>query len=218
MKLKTFLLMLLATSLLAPVASASVIFSIVPITLNPTQGSTNDVFEVLLTNSSGSPSISVASFNFGVTSSNPGITFVSAGFATTSAPYIFTGDSFDEDTPLPLNSTSGASLEGGDFTADFTGITVNGGETFGLGQVFYDVSGSATPGPATLEFMTSADANGLSDPDLDSITINSMNGTAINIEGAATPEPSTLLLIPAGLLLLGFWKKTARDSRDLDHL
>jgi len=207
MKFNKFLLMLLAASMLVPAASATAIFSIEPITLNPSAGSNNDILEVLLTNT-GPSSISVAGFAFGVTSNNAGITFVSANMSTTTDPYIFAGNSFDAANSLPLNTSSGASLGGSDLTNDGSGVTVSSGESFALGRVFYDVSGTANPGPANLTFTTSADSNGLTDPDFDAIPIGSLEGAQVDIQAAPVPEPSALLLIPAGLLLLRFRKRS----------
>ena len=110
--------LILAAAAVMPAASASVIYSIEPVTPVAQPGDVGDVFEVLLNNTG--PSISVGAFTFGVTTTDTDITFVSADTSTTADPYIFAGYSLDDDFSVPLNATSGSSLEADD--ASFPGL------------------------------------------------------------------------------------------------
>ncbi len=204
--LKNLLLISLAAAALIPSASAGVVYSIVPIGPPPAAGSNGNVLEVLLANS-GPSGISLSTFSFGVTTTDTDVSFVSADTLTTSQPYIFLGNSFDVQNSLPLNFTSGLSLVGSDITASFLDISVGAGQTLALGRVLYNVSPTAALGPFTVAFTTQAGDNNLSQADGTNIPI-STSQTAIITIGAATPEPATLLLIPAGLLALA-WRKRA---------
>jgi hypothetical protein len=207
---KNLLLVLIAAAALIPSASAGVVYSIVPIGPPPAAGSNGDVLEVLLSNT-GPSGILVAGFNFGVTTTDTDVTFVSADTATTSQPYIFLGNSFDVQNSLPLNLTSGASLLGNDSTGDFSNVSVGAGQTLALGRVLYNVSPTAAPGPFTVRFTTGAADNNLTQADATSVPVDTFQTATITIE--ATPEPATLLLIPAGLLALGWRKRAAQRAR-----
>jgi hypothetical protein len=205
MNLKCYLLILILAGALMPAASATAIYSIVPITTVPMPGDTGDSFEVQLTNSSGSPSISVASFSFGVTTTNAAVTLTSANMSTTSAAYIFAGDSFDASAPggpYPLNTSSGSSLGASDLTNDFSNITLSGGLSVALGRVFYNVAPGAGGGPFTISFTANPGQNSLSDNNGDATTIGSMQSANVTIPTSNVPEPGTLLLVPGALLAL----------------
>jgi hypothetical protein len=209
---KNLLRVLIAAAALIPSASAGVVYSIVPIGPAPAAGSNGDVLEVLLSNT-GVSAISVAAFNFGVTTTDTDVTFVSADTATTSQPYIFFGNSFDVQNSLPLNTTSGPSLLGSDLTADFiTNVSLAGGQSLALGRVLYNVALNAALGPFIVDFTTGAFDNKLSQADLTDVPINTLQGATITI-GAAVPEPATLLLIPAGLLALAWRKRAVQRAR-----
>ena len=206
MQKRLFLLLLTSAGLLAPAASASVIYSISPIQPVAAPGDVGDSFEVIVSNT-GPSAISVAGFTFAVSTTDPDITFTSAITSTTSEPYIFLGDSFDNSTPSALNLSSGMSLKANDFTPDNAGINIIGGESLALGRVFYNVSSSAVvPGFFTVAFVTDPGMNSLSTPaPTSNITIDSLQSQDIPIN---TPEPAALLLVPGGLLAL-WWKKSS---------
>jgi hypothetical protein len=208
---KNLLLVLIAAAALIPSASAGVVYSIVPIGPPPAAGSNGDVLEVLLSNS-GPSGILLSTFSFGVTTTDTDVTFVSADTATTSQPYIFLGNSFDVQNSIPLNLTSGASLVGSDITASFLNMSVGAGQTLALGRVLYNVSPTAVLGPFTVAFTTQPGDNSLSQADGTNVPINTLQSATITI-GAATPEPATLLLIPAGLLALAWRKRAVERAR-----
>jgi hypothetical protein len=199
---RLLLILILAAAILAPAASASVVFSIAPITTQVHPGDINDAFQVLLMNSSGAD-ISVAGFSFGVTTTNTDITFQSADTQTTDQ-YIFAGDSFDVINTIPLSfSSPGQSLVGLDNTNDGAGITVANGQAVGLGRVLFDVSPTAVPlTPFTIDFSTNPGDNSLSGTGANAISFSFSSGGQTVTITPATPEPATLLLAPAGLLLL----------------
>jgi hypothetical protein len=194
------LLLILAAAILAPAASASVVFSVAPITTQVHPGDVNDTFQVLLMNNSGAD-ISVAGFSFGVTTTNTNITFESADTSTTDQ-YIFAGDSFDVINTVPLSlSSPGQSLVGSDLTNDGAGITVANGQTVGLGRVFFNVSAAAALGPFSINFSNTGD-NSVYGTGINPIAYSYSSGGQTVTITPSTPEPATLLLAPAGLLLL----------------
>ena len=69
--------------------------------------------QVTLTNDDPTASVDVSGFNFLINSLSPDISLDSADFATTS-PYIFAGNSYDQDNGLSLNTSSGQSLAASD--------------------------------------------------------------------------------------------------------
>lgn len=195
------LMLILAAAALAPAASASAIFSVAPITTQVHPGDVGDTFDVLLTNSTGAD-ISITAFSFGVTVSSTDITLESADTSTTDQ-YIFVGDSFDVINSFPLSlSSPGQSLSGSDTTNDGAGITVANGQTVGLGRVFFDVSPTAALGPFSINFSDTAGVNSLSGAGFSAIPFSFASGSQTVTITPSTPEPATLLLAPAGLLLL----------------
>lgn len=204
--LRNKLMLILAAAMLAPAASASVIFSIAPFSTQVHPGDINDSFQVLLANASGAD-ISVAGFSFGVTTTDTNVTFESADTSTTDQ-YIFAGDSFDVINFIPLSvSSPGQSLVALDLTNDGAGITIANGQTVGLGRVYFDVSPAAPVlVPFTINFSTNPGDNSLSGTGLNAISFSFASGGQTVTVTPSTPEPATLLLAPAGLLLLLFRK------------
>ncbi|HXS94699.1 MAG TPA: PEP-CTERM sorting domain-containing protein [Candidatus Limnocylindrales bacterium] len=198
---RNLLRLILAAAALAPAASAGVVFSVTPVTTIAHPGDIGDSFDVVLTNNSGG-TISVAAFTFGVSTSSSDISFQAAD-TSTSAPYIFAGDSFDIIGGFPLSSGTfpNQHVVGSDLTNDFTGVTVLNGQTVGLGRILYDVSPTAATGSFSLDLSTNANENSLSDENFAGITIDSLKDASVSIENTV-PEPATLLLSPAALLLL----------------
>lgn len=170
--------------------------------VNASPGSSGDTLDVLLTDS-GSPGVSVAGFNFTIQASNPAITFTGVFTSTATAPYIFAGNSLigpeidGQLTPTVIAFDVAASGS----------TTLNSGDVVGLGQVFFDVSSTAIPGPFTVSFVTSGGTgdNDLSDPLGDDIPITSFTSGTINVTG--TPEPSSVLMMLAGMGALAAWKR-----------
>src|SRR5215472_17937772 len=117
-----FLIANLALLLPAIPARAAFVFS-VQTPLAATQGSTGNVFDVLLTNT-GSSAVTIGSFSFGVTTTNLGISFTDATFATVLDPYIFNGDSLDMNTSNPLNTSLGSELDASDSSFSGNGVSV----------------------------------------------------------------------------------------------
>lgn len=201
MQRNKLLILILAAVILAPAASASVVFSIAPISTQVHPGDVNDAFQVLLMNNSGAD-ISVAGFSFGVTTTSTDITFESADTSTTDQ-YIFAGDSLDVINLIPLSfSSPGQYLVGSDLTNDGAGITVPNGNTVGLGRVLFDVSPTAALAPFTINFSNNPGDNSLSGSGLNAIAFSYSSGGQTVTITPSTPEPATLLLAPAGLLLL----------------
>jgi hypothetical protein len=164
-----------------------------------TPGSSGTSLDIDLTNS-GPIAITISAFSFGISTANPDISFTDANISTT-APYIFGGNSlFGPDLTGP---TSGPSLITSDiFTIPLSGVTLNSGATVGLSHIIFDVAGTATPGVFPVSF-ASFPTTGLSDPAGNDISIDTFLSGQITITAAAVPEPSSLLLLLAGMVLVG---------------
>jgi hypothetical protein len=171
-----------AAALAVQPARANFIFNIEAVTASG--GSTGNVVDVTLTNTGADQTI--GGFSFGISAASPNITFTGAFTSTTTAPYIFAGDSLfgPEIDNLSMPGTSLGALDIFDITDSGTNVTT--GETVGLGQVFFDVAPGASVGPIIATF--NADQNSLSD----------QFGNPIPL--APTPEPSTLVLFTASLV------------------
>lgn len=217
-KFRPLTLALLGVALVqAGPARAAVIYSIAA-PGSVAAGSTGNILEIVLTNSLGSPDISVAGFTFGIESSDPGVTFTSADFFTTDT-YIFDGNSFFGGM---LDNGPGTSMTGGDLSGDGSGTTVTGtagGNVFGLARVLFDVDPSVT-GSIIFSFISAPgnEPNSLSKPATSTpplaITIDQLNGaTTLVTTTAAIPEPSTTVLAGAALLAAaggGAWRRRRR--------
>lgn len=205
-------LLLMLAAVLAPAASASVVFSVAPISTQVHPGDIGDAFQVLLMNNSGAD-ISVTAFSFGVTVNSTDITLQSADTSTVDQ-YIFTGDSFDIINAFPLSlSTPGQYLVGNDTTNDSAALTVGNGQTVGLGRVLFDVSATAALAPFTINFSTNPGDNSLSGSGSSAIAFSFSSGGQTVTITPSTPEPATLLLAPAGLLLLLLRRSSLKAPR-----
>ncbi|MGA3241763.1 MAG: hypothetical protein ABSG03_36340 [Bryobacteraceae bacterium] len=174
-------------------ASGEIIFGIDSAFSSPGSAGT---LEVDVQNTGGS-SIVIGGFNFEI-GADSDIDFTGAGFSTT-APYIFAGDSFDQINSLPLNISAGSSLSAFDISNSGDGDTLGAGQTAGLALVTFDVSPTAALGPVTVSFFTDPSDTSLSDQNGDDIPIDSfVNGTIDVI-----PEPSGAAML---LLGLGAWR------------
>jgi PEP-CTERM motif len=182
-------------------ADATLIISVEPVTAAP--GTTGGTFDVLLTDS-GSAGVSVAGFSFEIQSSNPAITFTGAFTSTATATYIFNGNSL---FGPEIDTQTTPSLIAQDLAASGSTI-LNSGDVVGLGQVFFNVSPTATPGPVTVSFTGGLAGNDLSDPAGANIPINTFTSGTINI--TSTPEPSSLLMLLAGTAALAAWNRWRR--------
>ncbi len=179
-----------AAVLVCSPARATTMFSIQPATVFAVPGAVGDAFDVVLTNN-GPSDISVAGFNFEVSVTDPDITLTGADFSTGSFAYIFAGHSVDQDLSIPLNFTSGQTLDANDiYDVPASGVTLTSGESLALGDVLFSVSPAAATGPFTVSFTGTpavSDANNLSDPSGDPINVDSFTGGTIHISNV--PEP-----------------------------
>lgn len=180
-----------------PASGDVVIFIAGPVLAAP--GSSGNTIEVDVQNT-GAP-ILIAGFDFEITA-NSVVDFTGANFST-SALYVFSGDSFDQAYSQPLNTSTGISLSAADISNSGAGVTLGTGQTLGLAQVTFDVSPAAALGLVTVSFSADASNTNLSDPDGDSIAIDSLLGGTIDV---AVPEPSTAAMLLAALMALGAWR------------
>jgi hypothetical protein len=176
-------------------ARAGVILTVQTVAATPGSGGT---LQVTLTNDSATDSIDVSAFNFLIDSTSTDINLDSADFSTI-LPYIFAGNSFDEDNLLSLNTTSGQSLaaiDGADNPPAFT--VVAPGASFGLADVLFDVAPNAALGFRPITF----------DRDPANTSVSDENGMPITIDAfvdggvIVSPEPSPVWLMLGGLPFL----------------
>jgi hypothetical protein len=159
-------------------------------------GSFGNTIEVDLQNT-GSSSITVYGFNFEI-SAGSDIDFTGAGFST-SASYIFAGDSWDQANSFLLNTGTGSSLSAGDISNSGNGAILGAGGTLGLALVTFHVSPTAALVPVTVSFSTDPSDTYVSDIELED---DSFGTGTIDV---AVPEPSTAAMFLAALMGLGVW-------------
>jgi hypothetical protein len=195
-----------ALLLLAVPAQAGFIMSLDNVT-GPSAGT--GTFEVWLTNTNllGGDTYDVAAFSFELSlPTGSGVQFTSATTSTVGATYLFQGTggaSIDPSFTLSLDSFPNSSFSGSDTEFTYPSIPVGPGASFGLGFVSYAVSPQAMPGDVQISFISDgtsvSDANGLSIPGFRSD--DSQGIIHINGGNATVPEPSSFILMSAGILL-----------------
>ena len=159
-------------------------------------------FDVTLTNT-GASTVTIGSFSFEVNSSSSQVNFSDATIGTTTATYIFDGNSAFG--PI-INVTSGQSLQASDLDADSAGASLAGGATLGLGHVDFTVTGVLSSAvTVTLSAFPSTSLGG-PPPDNAVIPISTLQSGRITPGSTTVPEPSSLmcaaLAIPMGAWLV----------------
>jgi hypothetical protein len=182
-------------------ARATMSFSIESVAV--TSPSSGDAFEVFLTNTGSA--VDINSFTFELSISDTHFNFTSVTTATVPDTYIFAGNSlFGPNIDFP--PASGQSVTASDaWVVAGNGFTVGTGVTVGLGEVFFDVTSGAAPGPYTVSFAPSGTS--LSDINGNAIPIDNLNSGTITVGGSAVPEPSTFALFGVALAAVLFARK-----------
>lgn len=155
-------------------------------------GSTGNGFDVLLTNGSAA-AVSIDGFFFGVSSSSADVTFTDATTSSSTAPYIFDGDSLFGPDIIGAGSTA-TDISGSDI--GLSSFVLTAGTTVALGHVLFDVSPTAPTETVTFD-VDDFPGTSLSDDAGNGSPISTLNGGQFEIIGASAPvpEPSTLLLL-----------------------
>jgi hypothetical protein len=204
-------------ALLCPPAHATTTYSISPATVTAAPGDTGDSFDVMFTNN-GPGSLSVAAFAFEVSVADPDITLTGASYSTVVQPYIFAGNSLFQMNSIPLGfcnltGCSPQTMDALDVTNDGSGVTVAPGQSADLGTILFNVANPAQAGPFTVSFTGQvsdvANANNLSDPLGNGISVDFFSSGTIDV--APVPLPSSLLLTLLGLpivFLAAFRRRT----------
>jgi hypothetical protein len=156
-------------------------------------GSTNNALQVNLTNT-GPGAIVIGSFSFELSVKSALITFTGVDTSTKS-PYIFDGKSLFG--PNIGTSPPGQVMDASDlFAVMNSGATLGSGTTVGLGDVRFNVSGSAVPGSFFDVFVSLDPSTTLADALGTPIPINSFQNGSITLAGRlAVPEPSSIVLV-----------------------
>ena len=162
-------------------------------------GTTGNSLDVLVQRSGAD--VTVAGFQFQITSASSFINFTLVNISTVADPYIFAGNSLFGPN---INTMTGQTIDGSDLPAAGAGTLMHNGNIFALGHVLFNVSPSATPGPVSVTFKTGTSQTSFSDPTGAAIPIDQFNGGTITITSSSTiPEPATWGLMGTALLGLG---------------
>lgn len=127
-----------------------------------------------------------------LSTASPSIDFTGVSTSTTTAPYIFAGNSFADINGFPLATKTGQELIASDAVNNL-GVPLD--RTFSLGEVSYSIAPSATL-PIAITF--SSAGTSLSDPVGFSYAVTTVGGQFATV----APEPSRLGPLAAGLALL----------------
>lgn len=192
-------------------ASAAVVLSIEPSTAAP---GASGSFDVLLTNT-GATAVNIAGFNFTLSTPNTNVTFTDVTTATTPAAYIFPDSLFGPDI---TTTASAQTVEAGDLDASGNGTSVLAGQTYSLGDVFYDVATTAAVGSiASVSFEPYPDTS-LSDMNSNNVGFTDTPGT-IAIEPSIAPSPEPSFAWPTAILAAAIagasWRKRRVTSSEL---
>lgn len=158
-------------------------------------------FDVLLTNTGTTP-VSIGGFTFEI--AVPFLLFESATTQTTTAPYIYAGDSFVTMNGLPFAIVSPTDLIASDTPNDGVAPSLLPGATVSLGKVLdYPITANVRPGLYTIAFQIPV--TGLADQSGDPLPLKIVNGS-INI----APEPGYWPLLAISLGTIAFRLIAAR--------
>jgi PEP-CTERM motif len=195
----------IAALLLSVPAKGDIVLSMESVTGAP---GSSGAFDVLLTNT-GTSSQNIAAFNFELTTADTNITFTDVTTDTTNAPYIFPDSFFGPDiTTFAIDQ----SVEAGDVDATFNGTDVAPGATYGLGSVAFSIAPGAVNGEVAEVDFSAYPATSLSDNDGNNVDFTAESGTITVLTSTAVPEPSTVLLLAAGLLGIAALRKHRRTA------
>jgi hypothetical protein len=178
-----------------------------------TAGTTGDSLDITL-NNTGPNAVTVGGFSFEVTAATSVINFTAATTGTSTAPYIFDGNSLFGPT---ISTSTGQTLDASDsFSIINSGTTVGSGATLGLGHLLFNVASGAPTGPVAVT-LTSFPATSLSSPAGGNLTINSLVNGTITVNGSSNsvvPEPSTLISAALGISISAWisWRSRRRTG------
>lgn len=177
-------------------------------------------FDVTITND-GNVAETLSSFQFELVA-GPGVSFDAVTTATdpVAAPYVFGTSGYDDENGLSLwlnqpTDASGNPLPGDDLLAQdtdgapFSYVTLAPGQTYGLAHVDYSVDGGAAGsialgfvGGSTILTDGALDISTQSFEDYPGGSVAADNGSiGVVAEGAAVPEPSSLVASATALML-----------------
>ena len=172
-------------------------------------GDKGDTLDVTLTNT-GSSAVQIEGFSFRLSTNSADVTFTGAFVATTTAPYIFAGNStFGPE----IDTAAGPTLQASDLYGTDAGVSVNGGATVGLGQVLFNVAPGASAELVTVSLAahpaTSLNGPG---PSFNNFPVDTLVSGTITVTGGtppAVPEPASLTLVGIGAVgLLSYsWRR-----------
>jgi hypothetical protein len=201
--------------LFSPAVRADLVFSLEP-GISAGAGSTGNAFDVLLTNT-GASSVALGGFSYGIITADTAISFTDADTSTT-APYVFAGDSFVVINGFTLftNSLPSQTLEASDLSNSGVGAIIASGATVGVGDILFDVASGAAPGSFAVTFEPFPTTS-LADPNGGNLDFTAAAGT-ITITGTVpVPEPATGSLLICAFAAAGFVSLIRRRRANLQQ-
>ena len=176
-------------------ANSLLIMTVENVAVSP--GSTGS-FDILLANdSTATSSITIAGFSVDVVvPGGSGVTFTGLDDLTTSATYIFDGNS------LGFSSTvTGTELLGNDFAAVDGTILDPGGPAFGLAHITFSVDAGTLPGSIPVSLIDYQAGTSVSDTAAQNLDFTINNGI-ISVQGSpAVPEPTSFVMASAAVVI-----------------
>ncbi len=192
----------------AAAGRAEVLINLQPV--SAAAGSTGNTYDVTLKNT-GPASVVIGGFSFGLSAGTSDITFTGVTTGTTTATYIFEGDSlFGPDISL---DPAGQTMSAEDiFDTPGSGSTVGSGATVGLGLITFDVSAAASLGGIPVSFIPGDDS--LSDEMGNPIAFSAEDSSITVTSGTTpTPEPATSGFVCMAFLGLAGVVRARRRTR-----
>jgi hypothetical protein len=153
-------------------------------------------FDVVLTDTGGTAQVSGFSVELSVPSGS-GVTFTGVDTNTTAAAYLFGTLQSPPFTFSSFPTTDFTVLDASMTPPGF--VTLNTNSIFGLEHVTYAWSAGASAGPVAVSIVGGGTV--LSDINANPIPITTVNGT-ITVTNATVPEPTSLLLLAAGIIVV----------------
>ncbi len=178
---------------------ASLIMTVQPVSY--AAGTTGDVLDVTLANTNPS-AVTIAGFSFGLSVGTSNLSFTGVNTGTTTAPYIFDGQSlFGPDISVQPPNLPGQTIEGQDvYAVPLGGSTLGSGAVLGLGHISFNLAAGTPPGGIPLSFIPADDS--LIDPLGNAIAFSAESGVVTVTNGAPVPEPATYAFAGIALMVL----------------
>ena len=194
-------------------ANTIIVNAVLGISSSAASPGSSGTIEVSLKNT-GTSTLQIASFAMEISTANTYLSFTDATIDTTDA-YIFAGDSLFADLTtgsiaIQTAPTLIASDESYVFSLTGTPTSVLAGATVGLGKISFSIAPDAPSAQALIDFVDLGGGTSLSDAVGNILAPDNIEDGTVPGFGTVTiaPEPSSIILLSGGVLLL--WKRVAK--------